>query len=158
MPLGTAAYSFDNCEAISGRLHTNNNGHNPHASGAVHDGPAGSDSTSNGRHSREGDVADFAAYEMGMGSGASSQGLFFTPVGAKVGGTTCWAVRAVPLGGACRHFVNFVLSVRHHIAAGACNVTLTTSCKCQAPASLLPLRLQFWKAKHELLICGCAVA
>ena len=30
------------------------------------------------------------------------------------------------------------------------------ACECQPPAFLLPLRLQFWKAKHELLICGCA--
>lgn len=103
MPLGTAAYSFDNCEAISGRLHTNNNGHTPHANGAAHGGTGGSDSTGNRRQGSEGDVADFAAYEMGMGSGASCQGLFFTPVGAKVGDTTCWAV---PLSGACRHFVN----------------------------------------------------
>lgn len=45
-------------------------------------------------------------------------------------------------------FCELVLSGVHHIVDGAC--------ECQPPAFLLPLRLQFWKAKHELLICGCA--
>ncbi len=148
VPLGNVSFDFDSCEAISGRCRPNNhNGHAARAGEAAHSAAPINSSGGNGndKGSAGGDAAELAALELGIDNGASAQGLFFTPVGAKVRAAlcmlrcsfahlSCWALRN-----------------------SCCGAVLLLVIEGQLCLPARPSCLQFWKAKHELLICGCAV-